>query len=148
MEALDLTVSRPRSPREQVAGLFFTGRVIDKLRAALPGGNPNGYFPFVGFSQVWEHYTGIDLRELFAVVRDSNSEPEVQAWIAQRTAALDKEKINTKMERFDTSRLPAEWRAIFEQTYPSELRARHHRMFDLLDTDDDRLYAASRQTSA
>lgn len=143
MDALDFTAIRPRSPRVKVAGFVFTARVIDKLRAALPGGNANGYLPFVGFSQLWQHYTGIDLHELFAVVRDAQGESEVEAWIEQRTSALDKEQLNAKMERFDTSRMPAEWRPIFDKLYPEKLRERFPGVFDLLEADDDRVYAST-----
>ena len=55
MEALDLRTAAPRGPRVQVAGIVFTARVIDKLRASLPGGELNGYFPFIGFSQLWAY---------------------------------------------------------------------------------------------
>jgi hypothetical protein len=43
MKPLDLTKTPPRSPREQLVGLVFIPRMIDKMRALLPGGNPGKY---------------------------------------------------------------------------------------------------------
>lgn len=43
MKPLDLTKTSPRSPREQLVGLVFIPRTIDKMRALLPGGNPGKY---------------------------------------------------------------------------------------------------------
>ena len=140
MTPLDLSIERPRGPRVKIAGLIFTARVIDKLRAALQGGNPNGFLPFNGLSEAWQKYTGIDLRELCGVVRDAQNEDEVAAWIAQHTADLDRDAFNAKLESFVTTRLPESWRPAFEAFYPLELRERHTHMLDLLEADDERLY--------
>jgi hypothetical protein len=141
MQPLDLRTAAPRGPRTTVAGIVFTARVIDKLRAALDGGELNGYFPFVGFSELWAYYTGVDLLELQGVVAGAPSEDEVEAWIAERTAHVDKAKINDKMERFASSRTSPEMREVFERSYPAELRERHPVLFDLFEADDARLYA-------
>ncbi len=143
MEPLDFRTAAPRGPRVQVAGIVFTGRVIDKLRASLPGGELNGYFPFIGFSELWAYYTGIDLRELQGVIASASSEADVEAWIAERTAHVDKAKINGKMERFESSRTSEEMRETFERAYPADLRERHAVLFDLFEADDARLYAES-----
>ena len=143
MEPLDFRTAPPRGPRTQVAGIVFTARVIDKLRAALPGGDLNGYFPFIGFTELWAYYTGIDLRELQAVIARSASEAEVEAWIAERTAHVDKAKINGKMERFESARTSAEMKEVFERSYPAELRERHAVLFDLFEADDTRLHHTS-----
>lgn len=140
MQPLDFTVYRPRAPRVKLAGMIFTARVVDKLRAALPGGNPNGFLPFTGLSEAWQKYSGIDLRELYGVVRDCESETEVEAWLSERTAGLDKDAFNEKLETFVTTRLPESWRPAFESFYPLELRERHTKILDLLEADDRRLY--------
>jgi hypothetical protein len=140
MEPLSFATAPPRGPREKVAGIVFTARIIDKLRASLPGGEPNGYIPFAGFSTLWAHYTGIDLEELCHVVDRAQSEADVEAWIEARTAHLDKAAINAKMERFDSSRNPEAIRPQFERLYPTELRERYPIIFDLLEADDVRLY--------
>ncbi len=142
MEPLDLRIAPPRGPRVRLAGIAFTARAVDKLRASLPGGELNGYFPFVGFSELWAHYTGIDLHALQAIVRDAASEDAVETWIADRTAHVDKEKINAKMEHFPASRTPDNLRELFEETYPEALRTNPELpIFELLEHDDARLYA-------
>lgn len=143
MEPLDLRHAPPRGPREKLAGIVFTARVIDKLRASLPGGDLNGYFPESGFSELWAYYTKIDLNELRGVIATAASESDVERWIDERTAGIDKERINGKMERFDSSRNPPEIQAVFEEIYPVGLRQRHSVIFDLLEADDARLYSSS-----
>jgi hypothetical protein len=141
MKPLDLTEKPPRSPREQLAGIVFTARVVDKLRAALPGGELNGFFPFNGFSEVWQHYSGVNLRELFGVVGEAPDEAAVVAWLEERFAGLDKDAVNAKLAGFNTARIPESWRTTFDAVYPQELRERHTVLFDLLDADDKRLFA-------
>ena len=43
MEPLDLSKAPPRRTRDEIAGVVFLPRSIDKFRAALPGGNLSGY---------------------------------------------------------------------------------------------------------
>lgn len=142
MDALSLKTEPPRGPRVQLAGLFFTARAVDKMRASLPGGELNGYLALTGFSEVWSYYTGIDLGELRAVVARSSAEHEVEAWILERTAGIDRITVNRKLEAVDTGRTPESMRELFESLYPQDLRERHPILFDLLEADDRRLYAA------
>lgn len=144
MESLDFCVVRPRAPRAKLAGMIFTARVVDKLRAALPGGNLNGFLPFNGLSEAWQKYSGVQLRELYEVVRDARSEAEVEAWLNERTANVDRDAFNAKLETFVSTRLPEAWRESFEAFYPPELRERHVKLLDLLEADDERLYGAAR----
>ncbi|HEX3463080.1 MAG TPA: DUF5069 domain-containing protein [Candidatus Elarobacter sp.] len=143
MEPLSFASQPPRGPREKLAGIVFTARVVDKLRASLPGGELNGYIAYTGMSVAWRHYTKIDLAELCGVVESAQSEAEVEAWIEARTAHLDKAKINEKLERFDSSRMPDDLRPLFERLIPAELRERYPLIFDLLEADDARLYPAT-----
>jgi arginine decarboxylase-like protein len=140
MKPLSLVADPPRSPRTKVAGIVFTARIIDKLRASLPGGDLNGYFAFNGFSELWAYYTGVDLVELQRCVNSAFSEREVEEWLLARTTNVDREKINSKMEQFDSARTPESMREAFESIYPVELRNAHPHLFDLLEADDARLY--------
>jgi hypothetical protein len=141
MDPLNFQVAPPRGPREQLAGIVFTARLIDKLRASLPGGQLNGYIATAGMSSLWAYYTRIDLDELRDVIAQAASEAAVEQWIGEKTAALDKPVINGKMERFESSRTPDDLREAFESFYPPALRERHAIIFDLLEADDARLYA-------
>lgn len=147
MEPLDFSVCRPRAPRVKLAGMIFTARVVDKLRAALPGGNPNGFLPFTGLSEAWQKYSRVDLHELYGVVRDYKRETDVEAWLNARTAGLDKDAFNEKLETFVTTRLPESWRPAFESFYPAQLRERYVKILDLLEADDERLYGGAKTLS-
>ena len=140
MTPLNLRLGPPRGPRERLAGLVFTARLIDKLRASLPGGELNGYLATTGFSELWGYYTKVDLNALRDAVAALPSEIDVERWIDERTSGLDKDRINERLERFDSSRTPDELRAQFERFYPAELRERYPIVLDLLEADDARLY--------
>ena len=142
MEPLDFRKHRPRGPRVQLAGVVFTARVIDKMRASLPGGELNGFFESFGFSRVWQHLTGISLRELQTHVAEAASEDDVVAWIDAklRDANVARDAISETMEHATTAETPEAWRPVFEETYPPALRERFPIVFDLLEADDDRLY--------
>lgn len=144
MEALDLTVRPPRGPRVRLAGLVFAARAVDKLRASLPGGDLNGYFDKTGFSLTWQHLTKISLDDLRGVIAEAADEAAVERWIDERLTerAIDRERMNEKMERFSTDVMPDAWRPIFEKTYPADLRAAHSSGFGLFEADDARTYAA------
>ena len=141
MKPLSFAVAPPRGPRVALASIVYSARVIDKLRAALPGGELNGFLPFDGFSLLWAHYTQIDLYELFDVIVSAEDEDEIIAWISTRTQSIDTAKINTKMVNFSTDRISDEMRAQFDAIYPRELRERLTNLFDLLEADDQRLYS-------
>ncbi len=144
MKPLDLRVRPPRGPRVRVADIVYTGRVIDKMRASLPGGDLNGFFPFSGFSEMWAYYTRLDLIEFQQLVLDADSEREVERWLAERTRNLDKAAINARMEGFKTDRTPEPMRELFEISYPAYLRVSFPVLFDLLEADDARLYQVAR----
>jgi hypothetical protein len=144
MTPLDLRLRPPRGPRVQLAGIVFTARLVDKLRASLFGGNLNGYLPTTGFSLLWAYYTRVDLDQLRGIVESAATESEVEHWIGERTKEIDKEKINGKMTRFDSSRTPPEDLEEFARIYPAELRAKYTNIFDLLEADDARLYLRGR----
>ena len=138
MEPLDLRRHPPRAPRVPLAGLVFTARVVDKLRATLPGGSLGEYFTDIGMSVVWAHYAGISLDELRGIVENASTEEEVEAWIAQRTAHIDRERFNAKLQSLDSSRVPPAWRDAFDRAYPEDLRNAHPVLFDLIEADDAR----------
>ena len=143
MEPLDLRIGPPRGPRVELAGIAFTARVVDKLRASLPGGNLHEYFPFVGVSAGWAHYTGIDLHELRDVIAEAASEADVETWIFEHTTHLDKATVNAKLHRINSLKMPDDLREVFERTYSAEIRERCTNIFELLELDDARFYTTS-----
>ncbi len=142
MEPLDLRLYRPRSPYLRLAGVAYTARAIDKLRASLPGGELNGYFPFSGFSTIWQRATKISLEDMRATVADAADEATVVAWIDGRldAKAIDRERCSLRMEGARHSDMPEAWRADFEALYAATLRERYPLAFDLFEADDDLTY--------
>ena len=82
MDALDLRKSPPRKPREEVAGIVFLPRSIDKLRAALPEGDL-GPYTIAGFTEKMFEMLGIALDDVTSVVRSSQSDAEVGAYVRE-----------------------------------------------------------------
>jgi hypothetical protein len=143
MQPLDLRVSPPRSPREKLGGLYMLGRTIDKLRANLPGGNMGTFHVFFGMSKILADQLGIDLQDLAVVVRDAESEQQIVDWVRRQSDPSKYEAINAALsERTQTHHIPPEHRERFDALYAPELRAEYDNLFDLVEADDRRCFAA------
>ncbi len=143
MEPLDLRTVRPRSPYVALAGIVYTARAIDKLRAALPGGDLAGFLPTSGFSAIWARATKISLDELRAEIAAAETESQVHGWLDARldANAIDRARCSERLRAVRTADIPEDWRPVFDALYPAQLRERHPLLFDLLEADDERLYA-------
>jgi Domain of unknown function (DUF5069) len=86
MEPLDLSKAHPRATRAELAGVTFLPRSIDKFRAALPGGNLNGY-SLEGFTGYMLKNLGISPNDFQAVVRDAQSDDDVAAYVRDHAVA-------------------------------------------------------------
>ena len=80
MEPLDLTLQAPRPPREELDGLVFLPRTIDKLRATLPGGNLGAY-KIPGFTGKMCELLAFDLEALRRVVAEAAHDGDVVRWL-------------------------------------------------------------------
>lgn len=98
MKPLDLTKTSPRSPREQLVGLVFIPRTIDKMRALLPGGDP-GKYHVEGASFALLEWIGVDPAHLQEVVASAASDVDVAAWLREHADLSQCAGIN---ERFMT----------------------------------------------
>ncbi len=83
MTPLDLSVAPPRPPRETLAGVVLLARTVDKLRAALPGGNL-GEYAIPGFSQMMADALDIPMDALANVVAEASSDDDVAALVQRR----------------------------------------------------------------
>jgi hypothetical protein len=82
MEPLDLTTGRPRKARDEVAGVVFLPRSIDKARAMLPGG-ALGDYTIPGFTEAMLERFVITVDDFVAAVRDAAGDDEVAAWVKE-----------------------------------------------------------------
>ena len=97
MEALDLSLRPPRPPREELAGVIFLPRSIDKVRASLPGGNL-GLYAIAGFTQMMLDALGISLDSFTFAVKGASSDEDVAAFVRRNTMAQERTKWNAFIE--------------------------------------------------
>lgn len=139
MEPLDLESQPPRSPREQMLGVYFLPRTIDKIRAELPGGKPGGYI-VIGensMSSYLLHKLRIDVDELRAVVARAADEGEIEAWLRERVDPAAVEPLNAKLLGSRIDAAPPDKRAIVYERHPVlATRPDIVDAFELLEADD------------
>ena len=71
-----------RSPHEKVDGLYYFGRMIDKIRLQHAGKLPPGYSENlgVGFDERCVHFLRISYRELVDRVAEGRTDEELLSW--------------------------------------------------------------------
>lgn len=94
MTPLDLTKGRPRTPQDQLDGLAFFPRTIDKARGSLPGGNKGDYNVAPGISDQFLKHFGLEAEAFIAAVKDAASEDDVVAWFRAHTDSSKKASWN------------------------------------------------------
>jgi len=97
MEALDLSVSPPRPPRAELAGVIFLPRSIDKVRATLPGGKL-GLYAISGFTQMMLDMLGISVDSFSFAVQNASGDEDVAAFVRRNTMVQERTKWNTFIE--------------------------------------------------
>lgn len=142
MKALDLRLRPPRAPREELDGLMFMPRTIDKICATLPGGHLGPYHVTPGMSQMLLDTIGIELAELRRAVMLAKNDLEIAAWLRERADTAKYARANEFLSTWRHEHIAAEHRAHFESHYPGYLRARYAVGFDLIEADDRELYPA------
>lgn len=138
MQPLDLSIAPPRAPRAELAGVVFLPRSVDKVRAALPGGNLGAY-TVPGFTQMLIEGLGMSVESFTEVVAAAPDDAAVAAFVLKNTTQAQRDEWN----EFAFKRLPRGGdRAAALQLYPwlSE-RAELPLALDVLEEDDRRLFA-------
>lgn len=133
MTPLDLTKGRPRPPREQLDGLMFFPRTIDKARAYLPGGN-RGEYNLPGLSEAFLKHLGIEQDAFVAAVAAAATDADVAAWLRAHT---DPNLYASWNEAFSKREINDEIRERIYKNYPCAERNRNlTKIGDILETDD------------
>ena len=145
MEPLDLTKRPPRSPREQLLGLYFLPRTIDKLRALLPGGNPGQYFingPILGISGFLLQRLGITEQQLSEAIAAAATENDIVIWLREHVDTSQYPKLNHIMQKITAEHTedPAIFRGIYAETLAT--RPGLERVMDVIVADDERLFTS------
>lgn len=146
MQPLDLSQRPPRSPHEELGGLVFLPRTIDKLRAMLPGGNPGGYVingPIKGMSGYLLERLGISEAQLSAVIAQAPDEGAVVGWIRAHSDPSQYGKISETIRAIKPKH--AEDLAVFTEIYAETLRLHPglERIIDIIEADDRRIFPAT-----
>ncbi|MDQ6941186.1 MAG: DUF5069 domain-containing protein [Candidatus Eremiobacteraeota bacterium] len=138
MDPLDLTKAPPRAPREELAGVVFLPRTVDKVRATLPGGELGAY-NIPGFSEMLLEALGIEPDAFRAAVADAASDEAVAAFVSASTSP----KRVTEWNAMIAARLPRNGdRNAAHEAYPW-LRERPDLILalDVLEEDDRQHFA-------
>jgi hypothetical protein len=130
----DLRVHPPRGPREELGGLLFLPRTIDKVRAKLQG-TLGLYKVSPGISGYLFEWLGITEDDFTAAVRDADGDEAVLEWLVARVDTTRFAEINERLSaraiRDDQHRLEVLPRYPVLEEYP-ELRT----WFDIFEIDD------------
>jgi hypothetical protein len=142
MEPLDLTKHAPRSPKEQLAGVMFLARTIDKIRASLPGGKLGGYHIPGGSSRMME-VLGITPEQLTEAVKNASTEDDVAAWVKANANFANVAAFNERFLNLRFADLDAETQTRWLADHPSMKLDELGLMHEALAEDDRRSLAAS-----
>ncbi len=81
MDAIDLTIAPPRAPREELAGIRFLPRSVDKIRATLPGGKVGEYL-ITGLTTVMLDALGITVHAFTDAVRAAKTDDDIASFVS------------------------------------------------------------------
>ena len=140
MMSLDLRIRPPRGPREQLDGLVFMPRTIDKIRATFPGGHLGPYHITPGMTQMLLAIIDVQLPALRDAVSLANSDDDVAAWLRTHADSSQYGRANAVLGEWRHANIPEDHRAHFEALYPEYLRTSYPVAFDLIEADDRELY--------
>lgn len=147
MEPLDLTVKPPRGCYEELDGLIFMPRTIDKIRATLDGGKKGVYIinaQVTGISGFLLERLGITEAELREAVQREPNDEAVAGWLRTRVDTSLYPKLNAMLPRIEAQHAsdPA-----FVRDFYKETMAEHPElvtMFDIIEADDRRMFQSPR----
>jgi hypothetical protein len=143
MNPLDLTVKPPRGCYEELDGLMFMPRTIDKIRATLDGGKKGEYIinaHVTGISGFLLGRLGITEGELREAVERAPNDEAVAAWLRTRVDTNLYPKLNGIMSHMEArhSSDPE-----FVRNFYKETLAQHPHlttMFEIIEADDRRMF--------
>jgi hypothetical protein len=92
----DLRVHPPRGPREELGGLLFLPRTIDKVRAKLQG--TLGFYKVApGFSGYLFEWLGITEEDFTEAVRAARNDDDVVTWLVAHVDTTRFAEINERL---------------------------------------------------
>ena len=137
---MDLTRSAPRSPYDDLGGITFLPRSIDKMRAFIAS-TAGAYNAKTGYSTSLFELLGVSADELEQIVRENPTDEAVLAALRARKPLSESEI--TDWNRRSINRTPTDdagwarhWKQLEDAGYGDRKDVRT--MYDRLDLDDGR----------
>jgi len=133
----------PRSPYDQVDGLYYFARMLDKIRLRETGKLPADYIPYLekGVNQRLCDYLHIDYRELVERVKAGGTDEEILAWAYEEGRRLTEVECliwNEFSRKRGWNDAASEMLGQFKQSSGLSDRDDVQTMFDYYDADEGR----------
>jgi hypothetical protein len=133
----------PRSAYEQIGGLYYFARMLDKIRLHEAGKLPSGYVPFLekGNNQRISAYLHIDYQKLVERVKAGGSDEEILEWAYENGRRLNEVEImiwNQFARKRGWNDEATETLAQFKQESGLSDRDEIQTMFDYYDAEEGR----------
>jgi hypothetical protein len=146
MEPLDLTVKPPRGCYEELDGLMFMPRTIDKIRAMLDGGKKGEYIinaQVTGISGFLLERLGITEAKFREVVQNAENDEAVAAWLRTRVDTSLYPKLNATLPRISLEHAtdPEFVRNFYKETLAENPHLTN--MFEIVEADDRRMFPST-----
>ena len=144
MGPLDLSSKPPRGPREEMLGLSFIPRTIDKIRGHLPGGNPGRYIVKQrGMTSYVLKQIKVDPDELIDAVAQARTEADVEHWLREHADLNNVDDLNRRISNV-TIGMQDEATLAQMRTFYAGIDAvpKDTKIFDLLERDDAQLLSS------
>lgn len=136
---MDLTQGPPRSPRDELGGITFLPRTIDKMRANLAG-TLGEYKAKVGYSERLFAFLDVTADEFEAVVAANADDAGVLAALMERAprSAAEIEAFNEQARSYPQDEASRQRHQMLLEEAGYGHRTDITTMFDRLDLDDGR----------
>ncbi len=143
MNALDLTTSVPRSPRETFAGYVIAARVLDKCRAVIAETAGEYHFD-CPLDNIFFEFTGICADKFKAFVATGADDAAVEQWIKDSAKEQTPEALvewNNGLRYKRISEMPVELQVYLESYIPECLPKGSivYHWFDVYDIEEGRI---------
>jgi hypothetical protein len=137
-----------RSPREKLGGLFYFGRMLDKIRVHARGELPEDYQPNLGkgFDAKCCAFLHLDYGQLAERVKQGATDEETLAWAFETGRRPTDDEItmwNEFMRKFGWRDHAAEILARRKREAGMENRPEIETMFQFIDADEGRALGTS-----
>jgi len=139
-----MNIPNLRSPREQVCGLYYFGRMLDKIRLHAAGKLPADYVPNlgVGFDERCVLFLHVEYAQLVERAKQGGSDEELLAWCFEHGRKPTDEEVMVWNAFMSKRGWNDEASARLQQRLPEyglAGRSDIQTFFDVIDADEGRL---------